>query len=591
MNDNKKITNILFKLLAIYSRSLKRIKLKYFLLYYEKAVLKKYYKYKKLNNIFKKKAFIHKKSSFNNKKYNYEPLIGSARTSYSYLLNKSEPFILAPKINREMAYLMTPCYLIHNDEINDNNIRQYNRKFNKNIIQGYNWLFPKSKIHSYKILNSEFPLEPQHFNIKNSKNKMKNFSDLDTISISPLDNYNNLFDNYTKSNGKRLYKNIKKPYYSYRDSVNRSRNKNFIDKDFFHKYAKTNFEKKIYDKYNESKSHSQIFNMNDNDFTLGDENNKGKTIKKNHSRNRNDKINGYNPFVSKTNNLQPHVNRGILNHLYENNYLNKNKIKKNDNKINSKKKNNTNNIKNGKNNKNASNNKNKKALGISSEVKPNLKYSIFNSNKNDTNKSKDYLFPNSRNNNPYNKIFDKEMISYSISSATISGKNVNPLEKDTIKRNSNNTINYISNSASQTNNPGANRTSTNYSIGQGRNSHFSSNKDLQKKINNSVNKNNNNNYSKNENNKKVVIPYEISSGIVDEYFGDSIDKNTNSSNSNKISLQSLSDSKMIELADHYKLADDSSSDYRMNNIIHNKKEYIKNSEKLLNTKIGNKKKN
>lgn len=577
MNDNTKITNILFKLLAIYSRSLRRIKLKYFLHYYDKAILKKYDKYKKINSLFKKKAFINRKSSLNNKKYDYEPLISSARNSYSYLLNKSEPFIFDTKLNRDVAYLMTPCYLIHKDDMNKNNIKKYNSKFNKSIIKEYDWLIPKTKVHSYKVLNSESPFEPQYFNMKSSKNKKKTNPEKNIISASSRYNYNNLFDDYIKSNETKRYKNIKKSCYSNKNSINRSRNKNFYDKDFFREYAKTNFGKNIFGKYNVSNSNSKIFNVNDNDFTLGNENNKGKIIKKGNSRNRNDKIGKSSPFIFKTNYLGQNINRGILNQLYENDFLNKIKIKKEENKINPIKKN----------NKNASNNKKKNIVGVSSVIKPSLKYSIFGNDKNNKNKSKNYLFPNSRNNNPYNKIFDKEMITYSISSGTISGKNTIPLEKDAKKRYSNNTINNISNSNSQTNNPAANHTSTNYSIGQGMNSYFSSNKDLQKRINNSINYNN---YSKNGNNIKAGIPYEISSGIVDEYFGDSIDRNSNSNSSNKISLQSLSDSKMIELAGNYKLADDSSSDnYRMDNIIHNKKEYIRNSEKFLNSKADNRK--
>ena len=589
MNDNNKITHILYKLLVIYSRSLKRIKLKYFLRYYKNVILNNYLKYKKLNNMFKKKAIIYKKSSSNNKKYNYDPLIGSTTNSYSYLLNKSEPIIVTPQLNRNMAYLMTPCYLVNNDEINNRNIRKYNKKFNNSLIKGYNYLFPETQTNSYKTFNSGFPFEPNYFDKKSSKTKMKNNSEIRGVSASPRDNYNNLFNNYLKSIEKQGYKYIKYPINSYKNSLNKNKTKNLYNEQLFHKFG-TNINKSILDKNNESKSNSQMFHINDNDFTLGDANNRGKLIKKSVSTNKPDKKNKYNKLNYKTNYLEPDINRGILDHLYENNFLNKNIIKKKGNPINSSKKikNNTNDKinRNSKSKNNIPFNKKKNVIGVSSEKKPNLKYSIFKNDNNKTNKS-NLIFPNSRNNIPYNKIFNQEMISFSISSGTNSGKNTIPLEQIAKKRNSSNTINNNSISNSQTNNPVANRSSTNYSIVKGRNSYFSSNKDLQKGINNSINQNNNN-YSKNEKNIKVISPYEISSGIVDEFFRDSIGRSSNNSKS-RISLQSLSDSKMVELAGHYKLADDSSSDnYRMDNIIHSKKEYNRKSERIL--KNDNKKK-
>ena len=88
---------------------------------------------------------------------------------------------------------------------------------------------------------------------------------------------------------------------------------------------------------------------------------------------------------------------------------------------------------------------------------------------------------------------------------------------------------------------------------------------------------------------------QISPGIVDEYFRDSLGKKSSSNNSNRVSLQSLSDSKMMELAGHYGHGlggDESSSDnYQMNNVIYNKKQYFKNSKGLYDNKnIGNKNK-
>ena len=65
---------------------------------------------------------------------------------------------------------------------------------------------------------------------------------------------------------------------------------------------------------------------------------------------------------------------------------------------------------------------------------------------------------------------------------------------------------------------------------------------------------------------------------VNEYF---YDFNTNGKNYNKgeLSLQSLSDSKMMELASKYLSDDDNSSEnYKMNNILYSKKKYRNKSK-------------
>ena len=62
----------------------------------------------------------------------------------------------------------------------------------------------------------------------------------------------------------------------------------------------------------------------------------------------------------------------------------------------------------------------------------------------------------------------------------------------------------------------------------------------------------------------------------DEIFRDNQEKNT--SNSNRISLQTLSDSKMMELAGHYGYEESSSENYQMNNVVHSKKQFLKKSK-------------
>ena len=127
VNDNKKITKLLHKLISIYSRSIRRIKLKYLLRYYENVALANYIKYKKLNNMFKKKTLKYNNSSSNLKKNNSnisnisnsDLLNKPKKASFSYSINKSQPFIFTPQItNKKMAFLMTPCYIVDNDELN-----------------------------------------------------------------------------------------------------------------------------------------------------------------------------------------------------------------------------------------------------------------------------------------------------------------------------------------------------------------------------------------------------------------------------------------------------------------------------------------
>ena len=141
--------------------------------------------------------------------------------------------------------------------------------------------------------------------------------------------------------------------------------------------------------------------------------------------------------------------------------------------------------------------------------------------------------------------------------------------------NSHSNNNNSNNSNSQSNNNiGVNHISTNYTGGQ---SYYSSNRENRGQNNYNKSKNDNNKNNKSENSSKPLTPLEISPVLVNEYFRDSIGKKSNTS-SNKVSLQSLSDSKMLELAGHYGLGDESSSDnYQMNNVIHNKKRFFRNS--------------
>ena len=591
--------------------------------------------------MFKKKTLKYNNSSSNLKKNNSnisnisnpELINKLKKTSISYSINKSQPFIFTPQIsNKKMAFLMTPCYLVDNDDLNYNYINQNNKKYGKEIINGFYLSCPqKEKIfyrtNSSNFLNSEDPFFNTYMkNIKTIKN-MKNNDYYSNGNVYFNNNKNKkmysernkVYLPYNTNNGKSIDKDkyinfdIKRPYSSEKKNIKGIR-KSFFDGQN-QKYSKKNKQNKMKDNFNENNKRNELFNYNPNDFTLGGENNKnnnGKILTRNKTSNlnQNENNNEFNPFNSRKKIQYKNLNREILNHLYENNFMNNHNLRKKNFRFDNNKDNNINNNYN--NNYNSNNNKNNSKnniLEMNTERKPIKKYSIFNNNKlnyddKNINKSRDYLFPNKQNNNeaPYNKIlFNKGLISSSNFSLINTSKIKIPINKEIKKINkSTSMINNSNNSNTQSNNAGLNHISTNYSVGPGGHSYYSSNRDSQKKIINNNNKNKNDNNKKNKNNKnqinsKAPIPLQISAGIVDEYFRDSIGKkssNNSNNSSNRISLQSLSDSKMMELAGNYKLGEESSSDnYQMNNVIHNKKQFYRNYQKLYENKKDNSKKN
>ena len=89
---------------------------------------------------------------------------------------------------------------------------------------------------------------------------------------------------------------------------------------------------------------------------------------------------------------------------------------------------------------------------------------------------------------------------------------------------------------------------------------------------NLMTKSNEGKISDKKNKKSKNSQYKISSRIVNEYFRDS-----SSNNSNKITLQSINDSKFMELACHLNFDEDSISEKFLNtNLLYNKKKKLKN---------------
>ena len=558
--------------------------------------------------MFKKRTMKYNNSSSNlkNSIANYESNRPSHHNSYSYLLNKSEPLYFTPQINnRNIAYLMTPCYIVDNDEINNKNIKEYNKKYGKDIINGYYLSKPNKEKIFYRTkstdgLNNNDPFFNLYMkNVKNDNNNKRNknndkYSSINKIKYPYKKNFFVFDKDINPIERDNKYINIKRrPISSDKKNKRQNRLNNDFDYEQFPRYIDTNRKNYFFDKYNKKKqkqNQNDINISNENDFTLGHENKNIKIITRNKSNNLNhfQESGEFNPFNYNNNYQNQNINREILNQLYENNFMgNKKKqnfqIHTNNNKSNDKYKNKN------KNNNNIINSKNN-VIGLNTERKNNKKYSIFENykfNTNGINKSRDYLLPIKQNNNemPYNKIFNKDIFSSSNFSLINSQKEKGkiPFNKDNKKINSSTSMNNNShNSNSQSNNIGVNHISTNYSIGPGGHSYYSSNKDSKKLVDNSTNNNKNNSKIENirSNNIKPPIHLEISPGIVDEYYRDSIGKKSNSS-SNRISMQSLNDSKMWELAGHYGLGDESSSDnYQMSTVIHNKKKFYRNNKDL-----------
>jgi hypothetical protein len=524
--------------------------------------------------MFKKKA-VKYNNSFNskNKGLNNNELLNSPAKN-AYILNRSEPFLYTPQINNnKMAYLMTPCYIIDNDDINYRNIKEYNKKINKDLINGFFLSSPQKKIF-YRTKSSDFLKNDDPFYytyMKNATTRKNNdsdnfnlYSDRNKIFFPSSRDNSTLFDNNIKriENRSRVEKIRKINSLDNKKLISLNKNQLIFDPEKFPNFYDSSDTKNLYNKYKKryrNKNHNPLYNPNNNDlFTLGGENNTDKGITRN--RPINSKNNNYFDLIK--NYRKENINREILNHLYDNNYMNNNhtfgvKGHKKDYL-----------------NYNKNNKKNKNILNTNTDRKPKDKYSIFKNDNVDisrVNKSIYRLFPSKENNkeHPYNKILN---IGPSSNFALInSGKKSTPFDKDKKKiNNSNSNNNNSNNSNSQSNNNiGANHISTNYTGGH---SYYSSNKENQKQIiNNKARKSNN----KSENRSKPITPLEVSPVFVNEYFRDNIGKRSNSS-SNKVSLQSLSDSKMLELAGHYGMGDESSSDnYQMNNVIHNKKKFSK----------------
>ena len=533
LNDNEKIERILRRLLAIYSRYIKRIKLKYFFQYYRNIILSKYIKKQEFNKAIKAKKikYISKNNKLRNINNNRFRTI-NIPSQYSHIMNCSEPIILKPS-NNNIAFLMTPCYIVENEDPNDRNIVDNICKFPNNMINN-NYLTSRHKDKTsneeQKSNDMEEIFEDIFYNSNHNNNKAnkykKKYNNIKKLSFpfNKSEIFNSNFDNTSIRNKGIKRKKINRIISTDRIKSNKNRynflfDNNILNDENFNTNNKTNNLCLCeYDYINNSKkkekNKNKPCNLGEKNLVLFNKDNCKKNINK--------------------------TNREIFSYLYNNNYLNN--LRKIDNE----------NIK-----KNEKFNVRRNIFGINTEKKQNKTYRIFerkdkNNANNDKNDSSNYIFHHSVNNNkksPYYKIIKTKILTSK--NLPLKGENKNSIDiirKEMKKNNKASSLNnYSINSNSQSNNHNLNHVSTNCSIGP-------FNKDNKKLIKKKTKESSKNKYNQNESKNK------------DEFL--------NENNSNRTSLQSLSDSKILELASHYVQDDSTSENHQMNNIIFNKKKQI-----------------
>ena len=533
LNDNEKIERILRRLLAIYSRYIKRIKLKYFFQYYRNIILSKYIKKQEFNKAIKAKKikYISKNNKLRNINNNRFRTI-NIPSQYSHIMNCSEPIILKPS-NNNIAFLMTPCYIVENEDPNDRNIVDNICKIPNNMINN-NYLTSRHKDKTsneeQKSNDMEEIFEDIFYNSNHNNNKAnkykKKYNNIKKLSFpfNKSEIFNSNFDNTSIRNKGIKRKKINRIISTDRIKSNKNRynflfDNNILNDENFNTNNKTNNLCLCeYDYINNSKkkekNKNKPCNLGEKNLVLFNKDNCKKNINK--------------------------TNREIFSYLYNNNYLNN--LRKIDNE----------NIK-----KNEKFNVRRNIFGINTEKKQNKTYRIFerkdkNNANNDKNDSSNYIFHHSVNNNkksPYYKIIKTKILTSKNLPLKGENKNSNDIIRKEMKKNNkaSSLNNYSINSNSQSNNHNLNHVSTNCSIGP-------FNKNNKKLIKKKTKESSKNKYNQNESKNK------------DEFL--------NENNSNRTSLQSLSDSKILELASHYVEDDSTSENHQMNNIIFNKKKQI-----------------
>ena len=503
--------------------------------------------------MFKRKTqkfYNHSKNDNYSQNLNNEAIMKTINipSQYSYILNISEPIFVKPYYNK-MAFLMTPCYILDKDDIIYRNIDEYeNKKCINKSMNKYN-LTSRHKQQSLRQKSEIYDMDNIYDKIFNKD--MKNYS-----KTRKNNNFKKIFfpSNKNDINSNSKNKNYKNPRNNKND-INELKRPISTDRIKYKNKNRFLFDDNIQDV-------EPLINRNMTSLYLlanknSNINSKNKKIKKNKNLNSDSNVfDDINSLIPGKKSNKNKYNREIFSNLYQNNNLN-NLRKLDYKKINNEK-----------------NNKKRNVLWINTERMQNKKYKIFEQGENQRNNkiindSHDYILHHSINNSrksPYNKILSKNSLE----------KNRNILQKETKKiLKSSSMSNYLNNSNTQSNNPNLKNISTNYSIGPVQCSNYQGNKKSKKTMKTKNLKDENNNIkNKNVKNNKKRTSWNIELGQGDECFKDSSEKNSNFSN--RISLQSINDSKIMEMAGYYGHDDSSSDNYQMNNIIHaKKKQFLK----------------
>ena len=267
--------------------------------------------------MFKKKPIKYNNSYNNKNKTEKNNDTISSPVKQLYTLNKSEPFLFTPQINnKNMAYLMTPCYIVDNDDLNIKTVKEYNRRICKDLINWYFLSSPQKSKMFYRKKSSEFLKNEDPFyytymknasNRKNNDNRNDNFnynlySDGNKFFIPSYGENSSLFDNNIRriENRSRITK-IKRPNSSDKKLISLNKNQLFFDSDPFPNFYDSSDNNNLYNKFikrNRNKNPNEMIYLKKNNdiFTLGGENN----IDKGNTRNKSKKSNNSN---KKKNNL------------------------------------------------------------------------------------------------------------------------------------------------------------------------------------------------------------------------------------------------------------------------------------------------
>ena len=534
----------------IYSKFIKRKKLKYFLNYKANTISKTKSKSKSKNkkrNTLLKKIDVHDRL-FNDSILKQEMLDNLLN---KYLLNEEEKYTFYPKINQKnINYYTKIPYLYKNPNISI--ILSDRNKSSKSFNKNYNIdNFPSSNFNKYSIYAK--------MNKRNGGNSTRSLS-CSNLNLSYLDSlyrdFNNNYRNYS------FYQKIE-------DNKNTSipittKYKNKLYNNFFNDDLKDSYNNRLdlnktsmslyqtisngKNNNNKNKKSGIPFNYNNNyqsncqKITNGA---KKKKIKKNNSQQiENIEKNNKKLFEKKL----KHTNDYSVNE--DSNFCNYYKISSNNELIkdlNSYNKNNNSSLYN--------------ISSIACSIKkgntinksPESKEHLFSF-------GSDLLFIDNNNSNIPKSLINKSLIE-KLQKKNIKNKNIrknNLINNKVLKRNNNSIIktnNKIINSKSNINSlTGINHISTNYS------GNISSSK-LNKNINGDIIKINNNNGKDKDNNNQLAVQ------STNEYY---LIKDKNELIF-QTTIQTLSDSKILDLANDYISEDDSLESYRKKSVIYSKK--------------------